>query len=80
MRVKVFTESPRDWRSPVAGLFVLLVLLLGISAPPVVWIDATGKGRSDPKGLSLVCLAANRQRVSYPGKLGFPYCVRRRST
>ena len=28
-----------------AGFFVLLVVLLRISAPPVVWIDATGKSR-----------------------------------
>jgi hypothetical protein len=56
----------------VVGFFVLLVVLLlvvllGISAPPVVWIDATGKSRAtaernrlDPKGLSLLGLEADR--------------------
>jgi len=60
------TESPRDWRSRVAGFFVLLVVLLGISAPPVVWIDATGKSRTTAErnrssryGFSLLGLVAD---------------------
>jgi hypothetical protein len=87
MRVTWFTESPRFWRSLVAGFFVLLVLLLGISAPPVMWIDATGKSRataernrSDPKGLSLLGLAADRQRSATGEEARLPYGVRRRST
>ncbi len=86
MRVTWFTESPRDLLSPVAGFFVLLVVLLGIAAPPVVWIDATGKSRataernrSDPKGLSLSGLAADRQR-SATGEVQPLYGIRRRST
>jgi hypothetical protein len=55
-----------------AGFFVLLVVLLDISGPPVVRIDVTGKSRatvernrSDLGSLSLLGLAADRQRSSY---------------
>jgi hypothetical protein len=65
----VYRVSP--WLA-LAGFFVLLVVLLDISAPPVVWIDVTGKSRataernrSDLKSLSLLGPAANRQHSSY---------------
>lgn len=47
MRVTWFTESPRDWRSPVAGFFVLVVVLLGISAPPVCVDRCHGEEQGD---------------------------------
>jgi hypothetical protein len=69
MRVTCFTESRRVFCSAGdAPLFVLLVdLLLRISAPPVVWIDATGNSRpTDERNRSerseqALGLAADRQ-------------------
>ena len=69
MRITWLTESPRDLRSSVTtGLFVLVVLLLRISAPPVGWIDATvtsgptaERNRSERSEHALA-LAAGRQR------------------
>jgi hypothetical protein len=84
MRVTWFTESPRLWTEAVC--FFVVVVLLGISAPPVMWIDATvdsrptaERNRSRRNGVSLLGLAADRQR-SATGDARVPYGVRRRST
>nr|WP_298442893.1 hypothetical protein [Ferrimicrobium sp.] len=84
IRVTWSTESPWLWTEAVC--FFVVVVLLRIAAPPVMWIDATvqsgptaERNRSRRNGVSLLGLAADRQRPA-TGDARVLYGVRRRST
>jgi hypothetical protein len=56
------------------GFYVLLVLLLGISAPPIILIDIKGKSSGDCRTEWFRPKGARRSASEKEPRL--PYCVR----
>jgi len=85
MRVAWFTESPRDWRSPVAGSSCCWFVLLAHFCTSCCWIDATGKSRATAernRSDRRVSRPRALQRIGsalLPERFNLSYGVRRRS-